>query len=285
MWYPLGRPVGSTIYPGMQVTAAAIHRALNLLGCEISINDVCVFIPAGFSCLACLFTAGLAHEAATKGHKASAFAATVCVMAILPAHLMRSVAGGYDNESIAVTAITSTFYFWVRALRTDGSWPVAFVAALSYFYMVAAWGGYTFVINMVGVHALILLLSGRFTWNLHRAYAIFYLLGTASATLVPVVGWMPLQSMEQMGPLFVLGIMQMYALVEAKKTSMSDRDHHAFGRRVAGLGAMGVVLALVLVVQSGRVGGLSARVRGLFVAHTRTGNPLVDSVAEHQANP
>ena len=30
------------------------------------------------------------------------------------------------------------------------------------------------------------------------------------------------------------------------------------------------------------VGPLSARVRGLFVKHTRTGNPLVDSVAEHQ---
>ena len=29
-------------------------------------------------------------------------------------------------------------------------------------------------------------------------------------------------------------------------------------------------------------GPLSARIRGLFVRHTRTGNPLVDSVAEHQ---
>ena len=37
------------------------------------------------------------------------------------------------------------------------------------------------------------------------------------------------------------------------------------------------------MVQSGKIGGLSARVRGLFVPHTRTGNPLVDSVAEHQA--
>jgi dolichyl-diphosphooligosaccharide--protein glycosyltransferase len=32
-------------------------------------------------------------------------------------------------------------------------------------------------------------------------------------------------------------------------------------------------------------GPLSARIRGLFVAHTQTGNPLVDSVAEHQATP
>jgi hypothetical protein len=40
----------------------------------------------------------------------------------------------------------------------------------------------------------------------------------------------------------------------------------------------GVLFALFAIVQSGKVGGLSARVRGLFVPHTRTGNPLVDSV-------
>ena len=36
---------------------------------------------------------------------------------------------------------------------------------------------------------------------------------------------------------------------------------------------------------SGKVGPISVRVRSLFVKHTRTGNPLVDSVAEHQATP
>ena len=30
-------------------------------------------------------------------------------------------------------------------------------------------------------------------------------------------------------------------------------------------------------------GNLSIRVRSLFIKHTKTGNPLVDSVAEHQA--
>ena len=43
-WYPLGRPVGTTIYPGMQFTAAGIFRALNALGFEVSLNDVCVFM-------------------------------------------------------------------------------------------------------------------------------------------------------------------------------------------------------------------------------------------------
>ena len=31
-WYPLGRPVGTTIYPGMQISAVAIWKALGALG-------------------------------------------------------------------------------------------------------------------------------------------------------------------------------------------------------------------------------------------------------------
>lgn len=46
----------------------------------------------------------------------------------------------------------------------------------------------------------------------------------------------------------------------------------------AGLGA--VVLAGLL--QTSFFGPLSIRVRSLFIQHTKTGNPLVDSVAEHQ---
>jgi hypothetical protein len=282
-WYPLGRPVGTTIYPGMQFTAAGIFRALNAMGFDVSLNDVCVFIPAGFAVTATLFTALIAREAAVGKHKATAFAITAAIMAILPAHIMRSVAGGYDNESVAVTAIVATFFWWIRSLRTEQSWPFAFAAALSYGYMVAAWGGYTFVLNMVGVHAAALFLAGRFTWNLYIAYSVFYLVGTGLAVHVPVVGWTPLRSMEQMGPLFVLGLAQLAAALHAKKRVLGERDYAAFRKRAALLGAAGALAALVSLDASGLVGGLSARVRGLFVPHTHTGNPLVDSVAEHQA--
>ena len=205
---------------------------------------------------------------------------------VIPAHLMRSVAGAFDNECIAVTAMTATFYWWVRSLRDDKSWPIAFIAALSYFYMVAAWGGYTFVLNMVGVHAAAqLVVNGakNFSWNLYKAYAIFYFTGTALAIRVPVVGWMPLQSMEQMGPVFVLVIANLYAFVHVQSKKMGEREFSIFKRRVVVYGVAGIFALLFAIVQSGKVGPLSARVRGLFVPHTRTGNPLVDSVAEHQA--
>merc|ERR1719440_1140956 len=44
-WYPLGRPVGTTIYPGMQITAVVLKRLLNALGNPISLNDVCCLMP------------------------------------------------------------------------------------------------------------------------------------------------------------------------------------------------------------------------------------------------
>ena len=282
-WYPLGRPVGTTIYPGMQFTAAGIYSALNAMGFEISLNDVCVFIPAGFSITAVLFTALIAAEAAKPKHKATAFTVTATIMAVIPAHIMRSIAGGFDNESVAVTAIVAVFFWWIRGLRTEKSWPFAMVAALSYGYMAATWGGYTFVLNMVGVHAAALFLSGNFTWNLYVAYSIFYIIGTTLAVHVPVVGWTPLRSMEQMGPLFVLGIAQLAAVTHLQKKKLSERDFLLFRKRAVVGGVIASVVALIVLDASGLVGGLSARVRGLFVPHTHTGNPLVDSVAEHQA--
>jgi dolichyl-diphosphooligosaccharide--protein glycosyltransferase len=51
---------------------------------------------------------------------------------------------------------------------------------------------------------------------------------------------------------------------------------------VFGAAAVGAVVTIMILAPMGYFGPLSSRVRGLFVQHTRTGNPLVDSVAEHQ---
>ena len=102
-WYPLGRHVGSTTYPGLQLTAWAIYEVLQRI-VPTSLNDVCVLIPAGFGAVAALFTGALAAEVSGS---ANAGVAAAGLMAILPAHLMRSVAGGFDNESIAICAMVT----------------------------------------------------------------------------------------------------------------------------------------------------------------------------------
>jgi dolichyl-diphosphooligosaccharide---protein glycosyltransferase len=58
---------------------------------------------------------------------------------VVPGYISRSVAGSYDNEAIAIFLLMFTFYCWIKALKT-GSAFFGTVAALFYFYMVAAWG-------------------------------------------------------------------------------------------------------------------------------------------------
>ncbi len=280
-WYPLGRPVGTTIYPGLQLVGVFLWRVLNNFGIKMSLNDVCVFIPVWFGTLATILLGLLAWEC-SGSPLAAGFAALV--MSIIPAHLMRSVGGGFDNESIAISCMVATFLFWVRSVRTPGSWLFGFLAGGAQLAMGAAWGGYVFVANLVGLHAALLLLLGRYNSGLHKAYTLWWLIGQLGATTIPVINSAPYRSLEQIGPLAIFGVMQLlaYCDFEAARKKLNDTELRNLRIRVFVIaGAIGGSIGLLLLV-TGFFGPISVRVRSLFFKHSRTGNPLVDSVAEHQ---
>jgi len=180
-WYPLGRPVGTTISPGLQITAVALYRVLKWLGpaYKVSLNYICCYIPCWGGAAATAITGLLGWEA--TGSVASGIFASV-IMSVIPAHLMRSIGGGFDNESIGMPAIVLTFFLWTRALRHESSWPIGVLVGLCYGYMAAAWGGYVIVINMITLHAAILasfdFVRGRFSHGLHKAYSLLFIVGT-----------------------------------------------------------------------------------------------------------
>ena len=92
--------------------------------------------------------------------------------------------------------------------------------------------------------------------------------------------------MEQLVPLLVFLGYQLFAAIDllASQKGISRGSHEYILLRnqiVAVVGGVGFLLISILI-QMGHFGAVSARVRGLFLKHTRTGNPLVDSVAEHQ---
>jgi dolichyl-diphosphooligosaccharide--protein glycosyltransferase len=142
VWSPLGRPVGTTIYPGMQFTSAAIYKVANYTNagshlhfwcekldvhlstipvvgpsikameirrtvCEgfkshsITLNDVCVFVPAYFGAITSMLVYLLASEISGSTNIGTVAAA---IMAVLPAHLMRSV-----GVSVAFTLFFVTY--------------------------------------------------------------------------------------------------------------------------------------------------------------------------------
>ena len=288
-WYPLGRPVGTTIYPGLQITSVAIHRVLRWLGpaWKMSLNDICCTVPCWFGSIATVFLALITWE--TTGSLNATWMSAM-MFAIIPAHIMRSVGGGYDNESIAITAMLMTFYFWIRSLRTRSSWPIGVITGLAYGYMVAAWGGYVFVLNMVALHAAFCIAydwaKNKYDANLTYAYSLFFTIGTAIAVCVPPVGMAPFKSLEQLFALLVFVFLIVLHASEQVRRKADVEILSSEGLRIrvkffaAVVGAL-FVLATILA-PTGFFGPLSSRVRALFMTHSRTGNPLVDSVAEHQ---
>ena len=299
----------------MQFTAVWIKRYILT---EWSLNDVCCYIPAWFGAVASAMVGLIAYESTVPVNSSSNILRWVidlvrgemttvppvmrpmalglnsptvecglfgmAMMAIVPAHLMRSVGGGYDNESVAVTAMCTTFYLWMRSLRDEQSSWLGALTSVAYFYMVAAWGGYVFVLNLIGIHAAALVAGGRFSTKVYRAYSLFYFFGTLLATQIPVVGWTPLKSLEQLGPCVVFLAYQLLMLAEyiKGKKEMTRLQMLKLRVRIFALAAAVGILVVMAVAPRGYFGPLSSRVRGLFVQHTKTGNPLVDSVAEHQ---
>ncbi len=85
--------------------------------------------------------------------------------------------------------------------------------------------------------------------------------------------------------MFVFMLLQLNAYMEYRRAKFSDSPSKwfQFQMQVLGLFATGLAVVAALLAPTGYFGPLSSRIRGLFVQHTHTGNPLVDSVAEHQA--
>mmetsp|Transcript_27009 Transcript_27009/g.62376 ORF Transcript_27009/g.62376 Transcript_27009/m.62376 type:complete len:866 (-) Transcript_27009:74-2671(-) len=311
-WYPIGRPVGTTIYPGMQfvsvwiwqllqripgmsvklpgiIPAIVPQEALPAYGGEIelgpmSLNDVCVVVPAWFGAIATFLTFLLAAEMSRSTNAALVAAG---IMSIIPAHIMRSMAGEFDNEAVAVAAFCAVLWLWTLSLRSPRMWPVGVLTGVAYFAAAATWGGYIFLNNLIALHAALLVFLGKYNSALHRAYSLQWLIGTVLAMQIPVIGMAPLRSVEQLPSLlgFVgLQIMEACDLYRSRRSQTLKDSMVYFWFRIRVFVALGVAVILggTVLMQLGFFMPLGARIRGLFLETTRTGNPLVDSVAEHQ---
>ena len=148
-----------------------------------------------------------------------------------------------------------------------------------------AMGGYIFVINLVGAHVAALdawLFQQSCLLLLHDLLRYRYLRRHACSGS----GLDSVKSLEQLAPLAVfLGYQVLQACeVERRMKGKKLYSYEAWQIRLRNFSIAALIAAVVVAMlfPTGYFGPLSSRVRGLFVKHTRTGNPLVDSVAEHQ---
>jgi dolichyl-diphosphooligosaccharide--protein glycosyltransferase len=84
-WYPLGRIIGGTIYPGLMVTSAAIFHVLRFFNLTIHVRDICVFLAPFFSSLTTIVTYKLTSEL----HSTGAGLVAAAMIAIVPGYISR----------------------------------------------------------------------------------------------------------------------------------------------------------------------------------------------------
>ncbi|KAH8104081.1 oligosaccharyl transferase STT3 subunit [Cristinia sonorae] len=277
-WYPLGRVVGGTIYPGLMATSGVIYNLLKAVNLPVDIRNICVLLAPGFSALTAwatyMFTKEMKDESA--GLLAAAF------IGIVPGYISRSVAGSYDNEAIAIFLLMFTFFAWIKALKT-GSAFFGTIAALFYFYMVAAWGGYAFITNMIPLHALALILMGRYSSRLYVGYSSWYAVGTLASMQVPFVGFQPVRTSEHMAALGVFGLLQIVAFAELVRSHVSSKQFQTLlFASVIGLGLLGTA-GIVGLTYKGWIAPWTGRFYSLWdTGYAKKYIPIIASVSEHQ---
>ncbi|XP_022103559.1 dolichyl-diphosphooligosaccharide--protein glycosyltransferase subunit STT3A [Acanthaster planci] len=277
-WYPLGRIIGGTIYPGLMITSAIIYHVMNFLHLSIDVRNVCVFLAPLFSSLTTLVTYHLAKQLKDTG----AGLVAAAMISIVPGYISRSVAGSYDNEGIAIFCMLLTYTLWIKSVKT-GSMFWAALCALAYFYMVSSWGGYVFLINLIPMHVLALMLTGRFSHRIYVVYNTVYCLGTILSMQISFVGFQPVQSSEHMAALGVFGLCQIYTFVEYVRSRLSQHYFDVLFRSVVLLVGVTVGAVGAVLLATGKISPWTGRFYSLLdPSYAKNNIPIIASVSEHQ---
>ena len=171
-----------------------------------------------------------------------------------------------------------TFWLWVKSVNT-GSIFWSSLCALAYFYMVAAWGGYIFLINIIPVHAIFLLFCGRYSSRLYVAYCTFFILGLISSMQINFVSFKPVSSPEHLLSIVVFIIFQLYAF-SMFLTNFTTQEQQ---KVLAILGVyliFGIIILVGFLAYLGKIPGLTARFLALIGSDSTIA--IVKSVSEHQ---
>lgn len=152
---------------------------------------------------------------------------------------------------------------------------------------------------MIPLHALVLILMGRFSNRLYVAYSSWYAIGTLASMQVPFVGFQPVKTSEHMGALgawcsifiililigvlAVFGLLQIVAFAQLVRSHVSDQQF----RKLLKLGVIviGIVGTLMfgLLTYKGWIAPWTGRFYSLWdTGYAKKYIPIIASVSEHQ---
>jgi dolichyl-diphosphooligosaccharide--protein glycosyltransferase len=119
-WYPLGRVIGGTVYPGIIFTAGTMWNFLQSINVPIHVQEVCVFTAPLFSAFCALATFCFMREVRGPG----AGLASAAFVGIVPSYISRSWRAPTTTRASPSSPSCSSSSSMLRR-STRAAWPGA----------------------------------------------------------------------------------------------------------------------------------------------------------------
>lgn len=273
-WYPMGRDVPTTAYPGIPFTAAFLYGVAKIFISNLTVLDVALYYPIFMAVLTIIAIYFLGKE--VGGAPAGIFAALF--MAISPAYIRRSSFGFFDTENIGIFAIVLTSLFFLRANddknKIEKKVVYAVLSGLSLGLIYASWGAAKYMSGLLMLYMLLIVASEKYSTKYLISYSFTVGLGFLVVSLTPRLGPNTLMGMDSLALFGLVALLLGYEFVK-------DRIDIS----VVSVGAIGLVVLAVLLVYILPAVGVTLPIGNKFLQvlnpFTSGSSFLYDSVAEN----
>ena len=276
-WYPFGRNVGKTAFPGLPFFAAFLYHVLHGIGVKVNALELAGFLPPILGVLTVLGAYLLGKE--VGGKPAGFFAAFF--LAINNASIGRTHMGWFDDESLSIPLLVFGLWAYIQAIKGErsvkGVVGYALLSGLLIGYLSATWGASRFPLAFIPLITVILALIGRYRRQLLTAYVITFSTYALMALMVPKLGPKYLFEATLLSGFAALVILLSF---EASRIIPGGRHVKRLPYYVVAAGVAGFVG--ITLIGLARLPGL--KFFSVLVPTLRSQLPIVISVAENQVS-
>jgi len=274
-WFPVGRNVAATSQGGLQLAGALTYLFVhNVFGVQITLYDWLVVLPVFLGAMTAIVFYFLVRKIA--GDAAGLFAALV--FAVSPPLIERGNLGWFKSEPLAILLFVTASYLMLTVFDKErpvrGRVARALMGGIMIGYANTAWGGGDYFSAAFG---LIFILIPFLNLDL-SGYTPAIISFTASTLFVSSVFPRPgVAIVTNPVGLVLLGGTVFVIVAQWAKTWSKPTEYRSTLLKFL----FGFALAGLTLISFGLVGGLTLRYITAIAPWARSGNPLVESVAEH----
>ena len=274
-WYPYGRDVAQTSFPGLALTAAVSYIVAKAWGLPLTLYEFCVLFPAIMGTLTCLVVYFLGKD--VGGKELGLFSAFF--LALNASYIGRTSLGFFDDETVGILGILLFAFFFLRSVEIERplktSLIYAVAAGLSLGYILGSWGASRYPVGLAVLFVFVLLLLRRYSSRLLSSYSITFGIALFIAVNVPYVGF---RFLVESSILPVFGIFLLLCACEV------TRFIKGFKMKIVFVSILLALCAVLFFMLSwyGFMGALPTKFQIVLNPFERLLYPLAESVQEHR---